>query len=425
MKIASMIRTGVAVSASMFLAAPALAGGLYLYEVGTPDVGLAAAGYAARAQDASTAFTNPAGMTRLDRPEIQVGMQPLYVHLKFSPDSSTTTTGPDGDASAWAPAGSLFYVQPVSKDLALGFAVVGNFGLALKYEDGWVGRYYDQKETLQGLTFMPSVAYRVSPQISVGAGLGIMYATYKDTVAINNAGLFEPRPDGQLNLEDTDWGFNGKFGILYEPTKTTRFGATYTTQTVLKFSNDLEWSGLGPGLEAFLQSRALLSGQLDLGFRAPQAVMVSAFHDVTDKLALLANVGWEQWSRFGAISVGIVDNNSRSLTTDLKFKDTWHGALGAQYRLSDPWRLSAGVAYDSSMLNDDERSPLFPVGATWRFALGGQYFWTPKVTVSGAYELAWGGNLPMNVSNPVAGTVSGEYKDTAIHVLDLTVNYKF
>jgi long-chain fatty acid transport protein len=288
-----------------------------------------------------------------------------------------------------------------------------------------VGRYYDQKETLQGLTFMPSVAYRVSPQISVGAGLGIMYATFKDTVAINNAGLFEPRPDGQLNLEDTDWGFNGKFGILYEPTKTTRFGATYTTQTVLKFSNDLEWSGLGPGLQAFLQSRGLLSGQLNLGFRAPQAVMVSAFHDVTDKLALLANVGWEQWSRFGAISVGIVDNNSRSLTADLKFKDTWHGALGAQYRVSDPWLLSAGVAYDSSILNDDQRSPLFPVGDTWRFALGGQYFWTPKVTVSGAYELAWGGNLPMTVSKPVAGTVSGEYKDTAIHVLDLTLNYKF
>jgi hypothetical protein len=31
----------------------------------------------------------------------------------------------------------------------------------------------------------------------------------------------------------------------------------------------------------------------------------------------------------------------------------------------------------------------------------------------------------MTVSNPVGGTVSGEYKDTAIHVLDLTVNYKF
>lgn len=417
---------GAAVASLLFLAVPALAGGLYLYEIGTPDVGTAAAGYAARAQDASTVFTNPAGMTRLDRPEIQFGIQPMYLDLKFSPDSSTTQSGPEGDPSAWIPAGSMFYVHPVSEDVRLGFGMFGNFGLSLEYEDDWVGRYYVQEATLQSLTFMPSVAYRVSPQISVGAGLGIVYAIFKDTVAIPNRQLFDPLPDGQLKLEDHDWSANGKFGILYEPTKTTRFGVTYTTQTVLKFKNPLEWSGLGPGLEAFLQSSGKLNSRLDLGMREPQAVMVSAFHDLTDRLALLANVGWEQWSRFGKIDVGFVDNTTRSLTTDLDYKDTWHGALGAQYRLSDPWLLSAGVAYDSAMLDDDQRSPALPVGDTWRFALGGQYRWSPKVTLSGAYELAWGGNLPMNVSRgPVAGTVSGEYKDTAIHVLDLTMNYKF
>ena len=426
MKIARMICAGIAISASIFLAAPVLAGGLYLYEVGSPDVGLAAAGYAARAQDASTAFTNPAGMTRLDRPEIQVGVQPMYVNLKFSPDSSTTNTGPDGDASAWVPAGSMFYVQPVSKDLRLGFGVFGNFGLSVKYEDGWVGRYYDQRVTLQGLTFMPSAAYRVSPQISIGAGLGIMYATFKDWVALNNRpfDLRPDAPDGQLQLEDHDWGFNGKFGILYEPTKTTRFGATYTTQTVLKFDSGMEWSGLGPGLDNALRSRGRLNNRIKLGFRAPQAVMVSAFHDVTDKLALLANVGWEQWSKFGFINVAVTDTNVNT-TTSLNFKDTWHGALGAQYRVSDPWLLSAGVAYDSAFLDDNQRSPVMPVGDTWRFALGGQYFWTPKVTVSGAYELAWGGNMPMTVSKPATGTVSGEYKDTAIHVINLALNYKF
>jgi long-chain fatty acid transport protein len=389
-------------------------------------VGLAAAGYAARAQDASTAFTNPAGMTRLDRPEIQVGVQPMYMNLKFSPNSSTTNTGSNGDASAWIPAGSMFYVQPVSKDLAFGFGVFGNFGLSMKYEDGWVGRYYDREITLQGLTFMPSVAYRLSPQISVGAGFGIMYATFKDTVALNNRpfDLLPDVPDGQLKLEDHDWGYNGKFGILYEPTKTTRFGATYTTQTVLKFSSDMEWSGLGPGLDNALRSRGRLNNKLNLGFRAPQAVMVSAFHDVTDRLALLANVGWEQWSKFGMINVSITDT-SVNTTTNLDFKDTWHGALGAQYRMSDPWLLSAGVAYDSAMLDDKQRNPVMPVGDTWRFALGGQYFWTPKVTLSGAYELAWSGNLPMNVSKSVPGTVSGEYKDMAIHVINLALNYKY
>jgi long-chain fatty acid transport protein len=64
-----------------------------------------------------------------------------------------------------------------------------------------------------------------------------------------------------------------------------------------------------------------------------QYVMVSAFHDVSEKLALMANVGWEQWSRFGRVDIGIVDNTARNLTVDLDYKDTWHGALGPVPRL--------------------------------------------------------------------------------------------
>ena len=67
-----MLRCGILGVACLFaLVVSAEAGGLYLYEIGSPDVGLAAAGYAARAADASTVFTNPAGMTRLKRPSWQ------------------------------------------------------------------------------------------------------------------------------------------------------------------------------------------------------------------------------------------------------------------------------------------------------------------------------------------------------------------
>ena len=36
--------------------------------------------------------------------------------------------------------------------------------------------------------------------------------------------------------------------------------------------------------------------------------------------------------------------------------NTWHGALGMQYRLGKPWLLSLGFAYDSSPMNEN-RSP--------------------------------------------------------------------
>ena len=42
------------------------AGGIYLYEKSATDVGLGSAGWTARAGDASTIFSNPAGLTRLE-----------------------------------------------------------------------------------------------------------------------------------------------------------------------------------------------------------------------------------------------------------------------------------------------------------------------------------------------------------------------
>ena len=49
---------GAGILLALLTASAAQAGGLYLYELGTPDVGAAAAGWAARAQDAATVFTN-------------------------------------------------------------------------------------------------------------------------------------------------------------------------------------------------------------------------------------------------------------------------------------------------------------------------------------------------------------------------------
>ena len=69
------------VGAGVLMSKAALAGGAMGYEIGTADVGLASAGWGARAQDASTIFTNVAGMTRLDGDQALAGLQLLYLSL--------------------------------------------------------------------------------------------------------------------------------------------------------------------------------------------------------------------------------------------------------------------------------------------------------------------------------------------------------
>jgi long-chain fatty acid transport protein len=416
-----IIRWGIlSVLGLLLTAAAGQAGGLYLYEIGSPDVGLAAAGYAARAQDASTAFTNPAGMTRLKQPSLMTGAQPMYLNIDFSADINTTVAGDSGDSSGWMPAGGLFYVHPVNEKLAFGLAVTGYFGLALDYQDNWVGRYYVQDATLQAAAIQPAIAWQVNDQLSVGAGVAMLYGMFEEKLAVNR--VLDALPDGELKLEDEDITVQLNLGVLYEPVLGTRFGLTYLSKADLDFSDKADVSGFGPTLEGIL---GLGSRNIDLGMTMPQAVMFSVYRELNDRLALMANLGWQDWSEFGKVEVS-VSNTRVDLTTDLDYDDTWHIAFGAQYRLSEPWLLTAGIAYDSAMFDEEDLTPALPVGETWRFGFGTLYDWSKSLTLGAAYALGWGGDLDMDVERgPLAGRVSGTYKNTAIHVVALNVQWRF
>ena len=103
---------GVALVVLVASCSSALAGGALLYEVGTPDTGLASAGWAARAEDAATVLTNPAGMTRLQDTDLLLGLQMLYGDLGFVPDERTTVAGGDGgNPVGWFLAAGAYYVH--------------------------------------------------------------------------------------------------------------------------------------------------------------------------------------------------------------------------------------------------------------------------------------------------------------------------
>lgn len=115
------------------------AGGVILYEVGSQDVGLASAGWSARAEDPSTAFTNPAGMSRLSCRQIEIGVQPIYERIPFDPSEGTTVKGKKGHVDEWIPAGGAFYVDQINDRWTTGVSVVGYFGTKLNFNSGWVG----------------------------------------------------------------------------------------------------------------------------------------------------------------------------------------------------------------------------------------------------------------------------------------------
>ena len=223
-----------------------------------------------------------------------------------------------------------------------------------------------------GISFLPAIAYKVTDKLSLGAGLNAMYGYYKNEVAINN--ILPAFGDGSLKLDDTEWGWGANLGLLYEVNPDIRLGFTWNSQVNLDFSAPAEFSNLAPGIRTLLHNRGLLNADIDVGINVPQQAMGSIFAQVNDRWAVLASVGWQQWSKFGQVALGVDDvTNPTSITTDLDFKDTWHGALGAQYRLSQPWLLNFGIAYDSAFQDSSKVSPLLPLNAGWRFGVGAEH----------------------------------------------------
>ena len=303
-----------ALSCFVLLTASAQAAGLWLFEQGTPDLGAAAAGRAAMAKDASTAFGNPAGMTRLKDSQLTVGAQTLFPQIKFNADDS-----------------------------------------------------------------------------SFGGGSG------------------------------------GSAGVLISPREGTRFGIQYRSKVDLEYEDKPDLSGVGPLLQAALNLTGLAGSNVKLDMELPQAVLASAYHEFTDKLAIMGNVGWQNWSSFGNIDVSINSDTSTSATQDLGYDDTWHFALGGQYRIAKPWLLSIGAAYDTSPADSaKKRTPAMPFDRQYRLAAGLQYELNPDVTLGAAYQYLDLGDANINrTGGLLRGDLKGKYKKNEIHFLGVNLICKF
>jgi long-chain fatty acid transport protein len=377
------------------------AGGLWLYEEGTPDLGTAGAGRAAAAKDASTAAGNPAGMTRLKGSQLTAGAQALFPEIKFDTDDSSFGGGNGGNAGYFTPAASFFYVHSLTSDFKLGVAVGSYFGLGLDYDDNWAG-------------------------LSVGGGFSVVVSNYDVKTALRNLEPGSP-PDGRLKFEDYDVGYGGNAGLMIEPKEGTRFGITYRSKVDLEYKDKPDLNGVGQALQAVLNATGLAGAEVKLDMELPQAVMASAYHEFTDRLAIMGNVGWQEWSSFGNIDVSIDSDTSTSATQDLGYDDTWHFALGLQYRIAEPWLLSTGFAYDTSPADSGKkRTPAMPLDRQIRVGAGVQYELNQDVTLGAAYEYLDLGDANIDqTGGNLRGDLKGDYQKNRIHFIGLNVVWKF
>ena len=408
MRLINRIFLTAALGSVVLLPGTAAAGTLYFPEMSNAsEAGYAGAGMVARANDAGTAFSNPAGMTLFDESEMLAGATLVYIDAGFSTNNDNTADGKSGSVNKnILPMGSFSYVRPISDKLKLGVSVHNYFGVAFDMPEEWVGRYSLTQIALIAPQVQPALAYKVNDWLSVGAGAALTLGYLRDKQRVQS--VLPGGEDGKLRISDADLAVQYNVGIMLHPWEHTRIGFRYLTETDLDFEDAPDISGVELPIDR-------PNKKLQLGVKMPRTIDAAIHHQWNDRLALLGSVGWEEFSRFGKVQVGL-DNTDVSTTLDADFRDVWTFGVGAEYQYKPDWELTAGAAYASSYSTDRTRPISVPLGPQYRYGVGFKHTRSDNRIVGGGLTWLWGGNLPIKETS--AG-VAGKYTRQSIWFLSL------
>jgi long-chain fatty acid transport protein len=355
-----LLLAGTALAALVLTAVEAQAGAFAIKEQSTTGLGEAFAGVAAGGAPSSM-FWNPATMTQLrgmafETDATAVWPNAVIVSSPF-PGSTFGAGSPLGalpdpqqnvGINAFIP--SAYITRQLTPDLWIGISANSPFGLATGFQSAWPGRFYGQESDFESYNVTPTVAYRVTNWLSVGAGFQAQYAK-----ANLNFGLPVPSVTSSLlNLSGRGWGFGFTAGATITPWVGTEVGVGYRSFMDQKIGGAMTIPPLPFSTP----------GTIDSTLKLPDTVNGGIRQRVNDTFTLLGTVEWTHWSRIGTSTINSAFGPAlalgRPVTLPFQYRDGWFFSGGVEYNWMPGWVLRAGGAYEISPITDQVRIPVLP-----------------------------------------------------------------
>jgi len=400
------------------IATPAtvLAGGFSLNEQSAATSGYANAGAAAHAEDASTVFFNPAGMSKLSGTNVSVGASYLDIDAEAKGSTQETTNrlgypeegSEGGDIADPAILPSIFVTHEVNDSIDVGFALHAPYGLAADYDNDFEGKFFADKTELSVISFSPSLSLNNGQGLSMGVGINIMYAEGRLSRYQDIRGLLMKKGataaqaqaianDYESNfgapysdVEGDDVATNFRVGFIYDIAETTQIGLTYQTATEFELEGDVKVTGAPNANDrsaaGLIQSQLpTLSEKASVPLDIPESVTFGLSHNLTDTITLLAGATYARWSRFEELDVYSEEGNNGEVSGLLQtsgdqplthvteeWKNTWQFNVGGIWQATPAWQLKAGYAYDESPVDEYVTARIPSQDRHW-LALGTQW----------------------------------------------------
>jgi len=396
--------------------------GFQLLEQNASGLGNAYAGQAAAAENASAMHYNPASMTRLPGTRYSASALAIRLSIEFSdsgaslaPNGAATPAGGGNGGNAggdWNYLSSLFLTWQIDSRLWLGVGVSAPFGLKTQYEPDFIGRFQSQKTVIKSYDINPSIAYKLSESVSIGAGLSYQHFSFK----LDRSAFIGVEVPSNLELTSSDWGWNA--GVLFTPARAVRAGLSHRSS----MDHHMDGSVNIVGVPEFP-----LPATADV--RLPATSSAALALDLSEKLEVLGDFTYTHWSSIKAVPV-VLPSGAVADTFDVQFRDSWRIGVGANYRWLQDLRLKFGIAYERSPVISRYRTTALPDDERVWIGIGAKWALSKSATLDFGYAHAfglWKANIDRQhgVGVPLAqGAVTGHYNNS-IDILGVQYSHTF
>jgi len=437
------------------LAGAVLGNGVSLNSPGTRAISMGGA-YISIVDDYSAPYWNPAGLMNVS------GMQASFFVTDIIPMASYERTMAwgevvDADAEAQhliAPNASFLWTCKMHEKLHLGLSMIVPAGLGVKWkgEDFLAfngpeylgvdslgvpisnpGRntIYNWETYIGVLNFSLSAAYQFGDKLNVGGAFHLIQGSMSIDKGVDAYDITSGSPilgsdgmiDTQFSEESDGWGYGFGVGTQYMATDKITIGASLRTEMSIDFEGEAE----NPAFAALGADKSDFKREMTWPLWVGGGVAFQA----TEKLLLVAEAQWSQWSENQDELVAEYDDAnweaamaaSEGNKIILHWDDAVQIRFGAEYLLNEQWALRGGFYIDPAPGPDETQTFLIP-NTDFNVITAGVGYKMDKLSFDLAFEYLAG--KERDISEDAAGDVGMPGKHNLnIFVPSFAVTYKF
>jgi len=424
MKTGWAFRTGLGILCLLVAASMARGAGFALYEGGARGNALGGT-LVGRANDPSTLFYDPAGMTQLPGFQVMGGATAIMPKTDVVTTYGGTRSRSETETNLFLPP-HLYSTYQYTESIWLGLGVFSRFGLGTEFDPNWPGRYNSYNAVIKTLTVNPNVALKVNDKLSLAGGVSWMYLDLTLEQKIDFSSPSNPDPntnaldiDQSLTGDSSGYGFN--LAAHYKALDSLSLGVSYVSRTKQEIKGKADFTKPA-GVPAFMFNDTKVSGEITL----PDMLFFGAVVHPMDRLSLELDGIWSRWSTYDELTIYYRDPilpGVNSITKDKRWNDVWRVQVGVEYKALDWLDLRLGYVYDDSPVPRETADYLLPTNDRHLYSIGCGIL-LGRWTVDLSYTYLDMESRSVS-ARPGDGVLDSRFKDSDAHLIGSSLSYKF